>query len=68
MIREGVHSHRLAVPQRPQMGEGKPHLDPVPSPPVRVAQDENPLADVNKPVGLQRELLPWRVELVIQER
>lgn len=33
---------------------------------MRVAQDENPLADVNKPVGLQRELLPWRVELVIQ--
>jgi hypothetical protein len=33
---------------------------------VRVAQDENPLADVDELVGLQRELLPWRIELVIE--
>ena len=39
---------------------------PSPCPCLKVTEDENPLAGVGDPVGIQRDLVPRRVELIVE--
>ena len=61
-IGEGVHSHDLPAPQRPQMGKGQAYCDPVAPRCVKPTEDENPLTDVDEPLGIHGEFRPRRAE------
>jgi hypothetical protein len=60
----GVHSDCQLVPHHPHVCKGKLNFDPVPSPGPKVNEGEDPVVDLDDPVGLDRELLPRLEELI----